>query len=331
MSDSITGAGNTVINNYYGSEDSGSTDTAADQAPDSISSDALAEYLESALEDGKFSKAEQKVAEGLAEATGEMDGADSESGTDGASDSTSEDFMSQLDDVLAQSDDPGEGEDALRAQGERLAEEGATPEQKEEFLKMAKDAMKPALDEDEGLMNEVSDEEGIKAEGFVDGLLADGSETSASTDGSDGMEDNSFMEDVDGLLDQSQGGERGSGEKKAREAALTLDNASEEAQQEFIKSLEAQLNNKDGNGDYKQDIDETNDGEGTYLQKRAEELLTSDDESSDSSESSGASEPRNNVVLFKVLEALTEDGELDAKDISALRSVLEAQPEQAAA
>lgn len=321
MSDSINGAGNTIINNYYGSEDGGSTDTATDRAPDSISSDTLAQYLEGALEDVKFSEAEQTVAEALAEAMGGSGETSGDSGTDeteseGSSDLTPQDFMSQLNDIADEKKGLTDGEKKMLDEGQRMI--NATPEQQQEFLDKAK-----TLAEDSG---EIGDEEAAELSGFVDGLMNDAAEDSTGADGSDAAEDKPFMDQVEDLLAQSQDGEEGPGEKMAREAAEMLKDNSEADQQEFLDELDKMVNNTDGNGDYEQDIDEKNDGEGTMLKNMAEafEDLRSDrSDSSDGSSSSDLSSGKNNIVKF-MLEDITKDGDVTDRELSELRALLEA-------
>jgi hypothetical protein len=327
MSDpSVTGAGNeVVINNYYGSEDSGSTDTATDRAPDSISADALAEYLESALEDGKFSKAEQKVAEGLAEAMGGADETSEDSATDetrseGSSELTPQDFMSQLNDIADEKKGLTDGEKKMLDEGQRMI--NATPEQQQAFLDKAK-----SLAEDSG---EIGDEEAAELSGFADGLMNDASESSS---GSEEAEEKPFMEQVDDILGTSQEGDEGPGEKLAREGAEMLKDNPKEDQQAYLDELVKMRDNKDSNGDYKQDIDEKNDGEGTMLKNMAEsfEALPSDrSESSDDSSSSDSTSGKNNIVKF-MLEEVTSDGEVTDREISELRALLEATESEAAA
>jgi hypothetical protein len=326
MSDSINGAGNTVINNYYDSEDSGSTDTATDQTTDSASSDALVEYLKDALEDGKFSKAEQEVAEAMAEAKGGSDETSGDSGTDETeSDSSSEltpqDFMSQLNDIAGESKGLTDGERKMLDEGQRMI--NATPEQQQAFLDKAK-----SLAEDGG---EIGDEEAAELAGFADGLMNDAAE---STTGSDEAEEKPFMDQVEDLLAQSQNGDEGPGEKLAREAAEMLKDNPEADQQAFLDELDKMLNNTDGNGDYEKDIDEKNDGEGTMLKNMAEafEDLPSD-RSEDSGDSSGSdSTSGGNTAVRDFLNEVTSDSEVSDSEISALRALIDAsEPETAAA
>ena len=206
-------------------------------------------------------------------------------------------------------------------QGKRLM--NATPEQQQAFLDKASSMM------DDNDINETDDREGSQLESFVDGLLTKGSESSKDADKPDGA-DKSFMDKVGDLLNQSQDGKEGPGEKMAREAAQMLEDNPQEDQQAFLDKLEQMLNNTDGNGDYDKDIDETNDNEGTMLKKMAEafEQLPGD-RGSNSSESPGASKSdssstEGNGALSEFLKEVASDGEVSDSDISALRALIKA-------
>jgi hypothetical protein len=192
----------------------------------------------------------------------------------------------------------------------------ATPEQQQAFLDKAKE-----LSAD----GEIDDNKAAELEGFADGLMNEASD-SGETSGTDSAEEKPFMDQVDDLLSQSQGGNEGPGEKMAREAAEMLQDNPEEDQQAFLDELETMLNNTDGNGDYEKDIDETNDGEGTMLKNMAEafEDLPSD-RSGDSSDSGGSdSTSSGDAAVREFLNDVSSDGELSDSDITALRALINA-------
>lgn len=320
MSESINGAGNTVINNYYGSDNGSSTEGTNEEVPDSINSDALVEYLRGALEDGKFSKNEQKIAESLAEVIGGSEDSDEDLSPDeSANELTPQDFISELNDIADKRKGLTEGERGMLDDGQRMI--NATPEQQQAFLDKAK-----ALADENG---EIGDEESAELSGFADGLMNDASDSSTGSDGSGGAEQKPFMEKVEDLLAESHDGSesrKAPGEKLAREAAEMLKDNPEVDQEAFLDELEKLLNNADGNGDYKKDIDETNDGEGTMLKNMAEafdDLPSNRGESLRGLSDENASSSTNSIVKF-MLEDIASDNEVSDREISELRALLEA-------
>lgn len=251
-------------------------------------------------------------------ATNELDDAiDAAADGKGGSDLTPQEFMSKLNDVAGKSDKFGEGESGLLEQGKRLV--NASPEKQQEFLKRAEDAMNDG---------KVSRSEAKDLNSFVDGLLAGDSQSPEGSDGAGETEDKSFMEQVDDLLAQSQGGEEGPGEKLAREAAMMLEDNPEEDQMAFLAELEKMLNNEDG--DYDKDIDETNDGEGSMLKNMAEafdELPSDRGESKDGSSGMNSSSDGSSAIsaMLDLFQSKYGDGgsEITDAEASALRAVLD--------
>lgn len=249
---------------------------------------------------------------------------------------TPQDFMSQLNDIAGKSEDWSAGEDKLLNQGKRLM--NATPEQRQAFLDKAEDLMKGSDPEDTDASaedletTEISGREASELEGFVDGLLNDASESSQGTDGADSGEDKSFMDQVDDILAQSQGGEEGPGEKMAREAAKMLEDNPEEDQQAFLDELDKMLNNADGNGDYEKDIDEANDHEGTMLKKMAEAFDELPSDRGDSSDGSSGSESSsgNGSVLSALIKQYGGDDHISTAELASLRAAVDATEESAA-
>lgn len=311
--------------------DSGSTSdsSAKDSSAGPVTSEVLSQFIESAFEDGKLDNNEVEGLKALAEkasdtgATGQSAGTSDDSGTDetkseSSDDLTPQDFMSQLTDIADKSDGFGPGEEKMLDQGKRLM--NAKPEQQQAFLDKAESMMG---DND---INQKDDGEGDELEAFVHGLLDKSSESSGGTEGSGDTQEKSFMQKVDDLLAESQGGDEGPGEKMARDAAKMLEDNPKEDQQAFLDEMDKLLNNTDGNGDYKKDIDQTTDGEGTMLKKMAEafEELPSDrgESSGGSSESDSSSDSNSAVSAF--LKDVTSDGEISDSEISALRALVKA-------
>jgi hypothetical protein len=284
-------------------------------------SSALSDFIEKAFADGKLDDNELK---GLKALSGN-DGGSKDTSKSGDNGSTPQDFMSQLADIADKSEGFGPGEEKMLDQGKRLM--NATPEQRQAFLDKAQSMM------DDKDINEKDDKEGSQLESFVDGLLNQGSQSSKNADGAGGAggsQDKSFMDKVEDLLGQSQDGKgSGPGENMAREAAEMLKDNPQEDQQAFLKELEKLLNNEDGNGDYKKDIDQKNDNEGTILKKMAEAFEEGPSDrsrgtSDSSSSNSDSSSTKGNGAIKEFLNEAKSDGEVSDKDISALRALVHA-------
>jgi hypothetical protein len=325
----IGGAGNTInITLPEDSETDANTST-GDSSESSGTSEAgmelLSKFLDGAFEDGKLDDNEMKALETLADTVGGSEGSDESEGTDGTdgtdesddsgetSELTPQDFMSELNGLADETKGLTDGEKKMLEAGKGMI--NATPEQQQAFLDKAKE-----LSAD----GEIDDNKAAELEGFADGLMNEASD-SGETSGTDSAEEKPFMDQVEDLLSQSQGGDEGPGEKMAREAAQMLEDNPEEDQQAFLDELETMLNNTDGNGDYEKDIDEKNDGEGTMLKNMAEafEDLPSDrSDSGDSSDSGSTSS--DNTAVRDFLNEVTSDGEVSDSDITALRALIDA-------
>jgi hypothetical protein len=294
----------------------------ADGGAGSVTSELLSKFLDGAFEDGKLDKNElaglkalTKLASGNQESTGKTeDSSTDESDSTSSEGPTPQEFMSKLNDIASESKNkangfkPGSGEDNMYEQAKRLM--NATPEQRQAFLDKASELM------DGGKINKQEDAE---LKGFTDGLLNDSS--NSTEEGSE--TEKPFMDQVEDLLAQSQGGDEGPGEKMAREAAKLLEDNPEEDQQAFLDELDKLLNNVDGNGDYAKDIDEKNDGEGTMLKKMAEAFEELPADRGDSSSGSDAKSGSNSAVSA-FLKDITSDGDISDSEISALRALVKA-------
>jgi hypothetical protein len=350
MSEGITGAGNTVINNYYSGEQDDAADTSNDNSTSGASSegssiaDLLADFAKTAAADGKIDESEAKALKALTDAAAQAGGSEGAESTDEASgdaggdDTTSEDaggptpqeFMSQLNDIADEKKGLTDGEEKMLEAGKGLV--NATPEERQKFLDKAKEL----ADANGG---EIGDKEAAELEGFAEGMKAgeSGSEEAKTEDG-----EKPFMDQVEDVLNQT--GADGPGEKMARDAAQMLKDNPEEDQKAFLDELQKLMDNKDGNGDAAKDIDETNDGEGTMLKKMAEAFDEidrsggSDSSSSDAKDSSSAdSASSGNKALTDLIANFTgEDSnggkEISDSELSALRAVIDAtKPETAEA
>jgi hypothetical protein len=318
-----------TIGDDFGSEvdnDSTSETSSSDSSTGPVTSDVLSQYIESAFEDGTLDRNELRGLNALTDAasTGDTGSTSNDSGTDetdseDSSDLTPQDFMSELNDIADEEKGLTDGERKMLDEGQRMI--NATPEQQQAFLDKAK-----SLAEESG---EIGDEQAAELSGFADGLLNDAAEDSTGTDGVDEGEEKPFMDKVEDLLAQSQGGDEGPGEKMAREAAEMLKDNPEADQQAFLDELDKMLNNTDGNGDYEQDVDETNDGEGTMLKNMAEsfEGLRDTDGSSNGSTDSGSSSGGDSTIsaLLDHITTNSSDGgnEVTANEASALRALLD--------
>jgi hypothetical protein len=306
--------------------DSTSETSSSDSSAGPVTSDVLSQYIESAFEDGELDSNELEGLQSLTDA-GSTDDTDStsndsdtdETDSDSSSDLTPQEFMSQLNDVADEEKGLTDGERKMLDEGQRMID--ATPEQQQAFLDKA-ESLGDGSDE-------IGDEEAAELSGFADGLLNDAAEDSTGADGSDETEEKPFMDQVEDMLAQSQGGDEGPGEKMAREAAEMLKDNPEADQQAFLDELDKMLNNTDSNGDYEKDIDEKNDGEGTMLKNMAEAFEKPHDtgDSSNESSDSGSSSDSDSTIsaLLDHITSNSSDGgdEVTANEASALRALLE--------
>jgi hypothetical protein len=293
--------------------------------------DLLSEFMKLAYGDGKLDDNDLEAMKALVDKASDGGGTDnSKNSSEGTSESgsdkelTPQGFMSQLTDIADRSEGFGAGEEKMLDQGKRLM--NATPEQQQAFLDKAESMMG---DND---INQKDDGEGDKLEAFVDGLLDKSSGSSKGAEGNGGTQEKSFMQKVEDLLAQSQDGNEGPGEKMARDAAKMLKDNPKEDQQAFLDKMDKLLNNTDGDGNNKKDIDQTNDSEGTMLKKMAEafEELPSDRGESSNKSSNSSSSSGSNSAVSAFLKDITSDGEVSDSDISALRALVKATEPQGA-
>lgn len=238
---------------------------------------------------------------------------------------TPQDFMSQLLDIADKSEGFGPGEEKMLDLGKKMI--NATPEQQQAVLDKANEYL-----DDDGDINETDDKEASMLEAFADGLMADGSESAEESEGVD--DEGSFMDKAEALIAESDN-DSGPGEKMAREAAKMLEDNPEADQEAFLEQLDKLVNNPDE--DYDQDLDETNDGEGTMLKKMAEafdELPSDRGESSDdrdsTTDSSGGSDGASISNFLDSLTASRSDGGSDVteRELAALRAFVDSTESQ---
>ncbi len=178
---------------------------------------------------------------------------------------------------------------------------------------------------------------------FIDGAFADGSfsdnelegmnailtgdtstgSTSSSDESSSDLSSTDFMEQVNQIAQDSDPGV-GPGERMMLDEAnrLVENGGSSQDMQKFLDTANDLLNNKDGNGDGPQDIDETHDGEGTMLRNLTTGLLADDDTSTDEASASGStSGDRNSAISDFIKGAFAEDGFSD-NELAGLQALL---------
>jgi hypothetical protein len=179
---------------------------------------------------------------------------------------------------------------------------------------------------------------------FIDGAFADGSfsdnelegmnailtgdtSSDASSDSTDesssDLSATDFMEQVNEIAQDSDPGV-GPGERMMLDEAnrLVEEGGSSQDMQKFLDTANDLLNNKDGNGDGPQDIDETHDGEGTMLRNLTTGLLADDDSSTDESGSSDSSSGNGNSAIGDFIKGAFADGSFSDNDLAGLQALV---------
>jgi hypothetical protein len=149
---------------------------------------------------------------------------------------------------------------------------------------------------------------------------SEGSDEPASSD----LTATDFMEQVNDIAQQSDPG-IGPGERMMLDEAnrLVEGGGSSEDMQTFLDNANEMLNNADGNGDGPQDIDETNDGEGTMLRNLTTGLLADDDSSTDETGSSDdADSSDGNSPVSQFIDEAFADGSFSDNELAGLQALL---------